>query len=466
LELRVDLDGKERRNFLQPPHFRTPCTDDFLDQVASRFGRGALDLDGPYYHAKHRTEIDEDDDDDDEDEGDLDVDTDVYALTNLRGKLDDYLKKQMGSQDIYACPVCYCQSHRLLVDPEADHNDENIATESIYDPMHVLGHLDNDAFEIASQFCFTRASDVKKHLRDDHNIDPRGVQGNDLYMRYRVRAPDGLLQRWLIEKKFGTVNKQGYMKMYWNDEGNNQNFILLLDTMKQAKVYEDELYDEDIMNPKMKDLAEEFIQAGRVFFDSFLADAPEQWKRIAAPFLKSSENMKDFIAEDGDVGEVSESEINHAMLHRELAAKDEESDENDFAHKLQRKYADNDVESSDQSESDDELEVVGKSENAQEEEEDLAKIKGYYSPVEEEQDEWVLKKLDQCKRKSISSATKEGSASKRRAAESSTHKTPTGKKLFKRKSTPSATKTPNPLIQVSSTKKRTPAIHESDDEES
>ncbi|KAG7368163.1 hypothetical protein IV203_030906 [Nitzschia inconspicua] len=418
LQLRTDLDGMQRQTFLQPPHFRTAASDDLLDQIASRFGRDALDLHGPYYNRKHSSlQVHQREDSSDDDFG-------VYALANFRDRVQKYFQNSMGSQDIYVCPLCYGQSHRLIVNPEADDDDETVPLEGKYDPMHVLGNLDKDEFVVASHFCFTRASNIKKHLRSDHNIDTREVQGNDLYMRWKVRAPDGLLQRWLAYY-YNHKSKQGYMKMYWY-EGNSQNFILLLDLMKRVEMYSELATDPDSTEEE-KGAAEEYLQRAENYYESFSSLVPALWKSIASPFAESAINMKEFIVEDDEVEDESEDDnTNHASLHRQLAAKDDESDENDLVHKLQRKYVDKNDEEEDyinDESSEDELEITEtKDRNAEDEEEEEEednedeKMKGYYSPVEEEKDEWILSRLARRKRNSLSTPSLQQENFSKRAA--------------------------------------------------
>jgi hypothetical protein len=54
-----------------------------------------------------------------------------------------------------------------------------------FDPITVLGSLKD--FQIAASFCFKRVAQLKNHLRVDHNVDTKCVQGNDLYERFKVR---------------------------------------------------------------------------------------------------------------------------------------------------------------------------------------------------------------------------------------------------------------------------------------
>jgi hypothetical protein len=183
---RDDFDGKQ--NFLQPPHFRTSMSDDLLDQIASRFGREALDIHGEFYtrSSERQTQHDESDSDD------------GYVVHYSEALMDDeafvhnfrrYISRNMGSQDIYACPLCYTEAHRLLrgVDQDEDRaNDSPSFLNFVHDPMMILGFLDNDRFSMASTFCFVKVADAKRHLREDHDVDTQKVDGNELYSRFKV----------------------------------------------------------------------------------------------------------------------------------------------------------------------------------------------------------------------------------------------------------------------------------------
>lgn len=536
LQLRVDIDG-ERQNFLQPPAFRTAMSDDLVDQIASKFGRGALDLHGQYY--KNRQSNYKNSGGDGADTSDYDNydsnssrDENIYdSFTAFRDRVKDYFKKGMGSQDIYVCPLCYGQIHRTIVNPpdtkkkgddddddndndndkddvsETDErwNDEkknggngrddrtiNTPSNSIYDPVTVLGYLDNDEMCVASQFCFKKLADVKKHLREVHNADTTGIQGNELYKRFLVRAPDGLLQRWLstqVSSWRGQV-KHGHMLMYWN-QGNNQIFIHLLDLMERVKVLSEgrvrQLGDssEDDDDDERREF-NEYANKAREFYDSFAAKALQQWELISSPFLKSNANMKDFIALDDDDDEHIEEEGQrqqqlddenpHAFLHQQLMqSMKEDSDENDLVHKLQRKYA---AELSDEYESDsteEELELVGRKSEKDGNDDDVDggvyNQNGYYSPIEEEQDEWMLKLQNQRKRKASPHAKGESTKRKPRGTSAKNGKieTPVGKRIIRRKTTPtSATTTDTTAANKSSScapKKRALTIHESSSED-
>jgi hypothetical protein len=80
-----------------------------------------------------------------------------------------------------------------------DDNEDDVETEVAkcypvifrFDPITVLGSLKD--FQIAASFCFKKVAKLKNHLRADHNVDTKRVQGNDLYERFKVRYATLLL---------------------------------------------------------------------------------------------------------------------------------------------------------------------------------------------------------------------------------------------------------------------------------
>jgi hypothetical protein len=174
--------GRAVQTFLQPPHFRTSMSDDLLDQIASRFGRDALQVNGPYYRRKetiaapvtHWEAVG------------MPILPDRHDDDNFHDLVRNYIGKTMGSQDIYVCPLCYIVAHSRLQSNET--TDEPYETDFSKDPMSVLGYLDNDAFTVSSAFCFRKVATLKEHLRQDHGVATSIVQGNSFYSRYKVRV--------------------------------------------------------------------------------------------------------------------------------------------------------------------------------------------------------------------------------------------------------------------------------------
>ena len=186
--LRTDNAGRNHQNFLQPPHFRTPLSDDLLDQIASRFGRSALNIHGEYYKRKEQEAA----------AAQREWDTHTIVAQSIRDSeaeftelLNRYVRRSMGRQDLYACPICYVAAHASL-NGTSEQQHEQYATEFVWDPMSVVGHLDNDAFRVAGAFCYKRVARLKEHLRGDHGVNTRLIEGNEAYARYKVRSLQGV----------------------------------------------------------------------------------------------------------------------------------------------------------------------------------------------------------------------------------------------------------------------------------
>jgi hypothetical protein len=120
---------------------------------------------------------------------------------------------------------------------------------------------------------------------------------------------------------------------------------------------------------------------------------------------------------------------------------------------------------------DGELEFVDGEQENDNDEDDKDKLlrNGYYSPIEEENDEWMLKLQDRRKRKQTPDNISTGQSNTKRKPSSNknaTAKTPVGKKLVRRKSTPSSTVTTVTTSATSSAsaRKRSLTIQDSDDE--
>ena len=136
-------------------------------------------------------------------------------------------------------------------------------------------------------------------------------------------------------------------------------------------------------------------------------------------------------------------------------------------HQLKRKYAENkdkaEKNNSDGSSIEEELEFVDTQQESDDNDEDDNEIcdrNGYYSPIDEEKDEWILKLQNQRKRK-VSPYTKDGNT-KRKSSSNRKIKTPVGKKLVRRKSTPTVTSSANPSA---SARKRSLTIQDSSDDD-
>lgn len=454
---RVDLDGATRQNFLQPPHFRSPMSDDMLDQIASRFGRDALNIHGDYYKRNRSTPGGSFSDVED-------MFSETYRAdeTSFQDQVRDYVKRQMGSQDVYTCPLCYTEMHKRMVkkdfDPRSSINQpsresgdeesdiDKYPPDSVYDPMLVLEYLDN-GFEAASFFCFKRVAQLKKHLREDHGVSTNQIQGNELYKRYSIRSPDGLLQRWLSGDHRRYAPSQGSMSTYWSS-GNNFNFVLLLYKMNIAEQYRD-LVD-STTDEEEQERIENYMAVAFDYFESFQDHALASWAQLSRPFEKGNDDdIRDFLDDDNDVED--DVETPHFAMRRQFEMNDSDSAQNAFVHDLERKYggsgaSDDDDSSSSQSSSDDDDDDEGKKGN-KEANTEINTLNGYYSDVQEETDPWMLQKLSA--RKSLGSGRRKERPTTTIDLTNLPDST-TGKKLFQ---TPSSKKKKQTLVTNSTAKK-------------
>jgi len=213
--------------------------------------------------------------------------------TNFQARFERYIQNQMGSQDIYCCPLCFNEADRRMGNDDEEFEADDLSDDGkgdeqkdrfrySDDPLTILGRLDDEQFQIASTFCFRRLADVKTHLKVVHGCDTKEIAGNDLYKRFQIRTGDGLLQSWLkVTLRRQTV--QGDMMRYWN-EGQNQSFVLLLSQIDKGRA-----------------IGEHSGEYGSDFSFSFPNRAKKIWRDVSAPFLKlSGEDMNDFIAGDDE----------------------------------------------------------------------------------------------------------------------------------------------------------------------
>jgi hypothetical protein len=369
------LDGKP--TFLQPPHFRSPASDDFVDQIASRFGRSALDLTGDFYNRGLPNP----------DGYRLTIGANLADEETFQERLNDYISNLMGSQDIYCCPLCYIESHRRLEkrlngegedessdeeveddDPDEPNDDERGPIQLWHDPMTVLGFPDHEKYLLASRFCFTKIADVKRHLREVHHVDTKILDSNDLFARFKVRVGDGLLQRYIEKTARKGRTYQGDMRRYWN-LGNNQTFVYLIHLMKRRTIGGDMAGEAD----------------SQAFFRSFENRAKHTWDVVSAPYHKATREEVDDFIENEDVEE--EDVQSHFAMHREIV---NPADEIAEALKQRRLSQGGQLDSDDSSDDEEENESQATSDEHDANPDD---IPGYYSEEEEEDDDWVKSRL-------------------------------------------------------------------------
>jgi hypothetical protein len=163
---------------------------DLIDQIASRFGREALDLNGDFYKKGRATTNLPLGSDDEQEMYQVNFSSVLSNDSLFKASWREYQVKNMGSQDLYPCPLCYvCAHHRLFApeteEREIDETPIQIPQEFSCDPMSVLGSLDSEQFEIAASFCFKKITDVKSHIRAEHHCDTARIDSAVFY-RYKV----------------------------------------------------------------------------------------------------------------------------------------------------------------------------------------------------------------------------------------------------------------------------------------
>ncbi len=184
-------DERGKMQLLQPPHFSQIMYDDIMDQIATRFGRQALNIEDSKVYKKivvHGIQLSRrsysfgNDNEDDE-----------YNYVNFEQRINNYFQDLMSTHsDLYCCPLCYTTAHNRYQNKsaESESDSESDAEASLpdysHDPMELLGDLDDKKYKIAATFCFRRLTQVKKHLRVKHNLVISNVDGSDLYQRFRV----------------------------------------------------------------------------------------------------------------------------------------------------------------------------------------------------------------------------------------------------------------------------------------
>ena len=405
------IDGAGNTTFKQPPHFRSGISDDLIDQIASRFGRGALDLSSEFYNRKKSSPSTSSPDITKRPRNDfgymVNFDGTLADNSQFNEMVDQYMSRFMGSKDIYCCPVCYAEAFRRLTfgkekdfDPDDDSEsalgDENTEFRTS-DPISVLGCLDNEKYKLASTFCFRKLIDVKLHLRDDHGLDTKQIDGSDLYKRFQIRAADGLLQRHL-ERRFKGKPNHGYMLMYWN-EGNCDIFIYLLHLLERSKLLREEAIIEN-ENSMGHTEARDFVDSMNMFWQSFQSRAQRLWDRLSSPYQKATkEELDDFFAEEDDEVEVLEHRASVKSTLKKVYS-DVFTPEDEIIASLKAKRAsrggldeESDFDEVEGSASDtEELEVEGSP---------VGDIHpAYYSEEEEESDDWMKERLNRRKTKS------------------------------------------------------------------
>ena len=146
-----------------------------------------------------------------------------------------------------------------------------------------------------------------------------------MYASFKIRATDGLLQRFLKKMFRGHVN-QGAMQSYWFS-GKNFDFVYLYSLVEQAAIYRSiatRNHDDASSHDVDVEASEAFLTMVGNYFDSFGGLAKRLWSIVSGPWRGTGRDLKDFLADDNVDDQEAESDGNvHRMLDRE---RDREND--------------------------------------------------------------------------------------------------------------------------------------------
>eukprot|EP00984_Skeletonema_dohrnii_P030878 scaffold22740_cov230-Skeletonema_dohrnii-CCMP3373.AAC.2 len=295
----------QKLTFLQPPHFDSPMSADLEDQIACRFGRGALQIEKSKNYRRYYERF-------------------VLGL---------------GEHDLYCCPICYNEANRRRGRRRDDNDDDENSDEEFEedcftfddDPMTILENIGSN---IASTFCFLKVKGVRMHLQDAHSVDLGELEENDLFKRFMIRSPDGLLQHFVRSNRA----YKNDMWSYWRDE-HGQNSELFRNLVQLIGDNEDKKPDANQSD----------------FCTSFPKRAKQIWEKVSGPYLKDDDIEKEtkFINDNNNDEEENEVRENPYF---DPPDESEEEEINQFIEGLkqlneQNRGSENDDSSSDDSDS-------------------------------------------------------------------------------------------------------------------
>eukprot|EP00985_Skeletonema_marinoi_P005937 scaffold2572_cov75-Skeletonema_marinoi.AAC.25 len=294
----------QKLTFLKPPHFDSPMSEDLEDQIECRFGREALQIEKSKNYRRYYERF-------------------VLGL---------------GEHDLYCCPICYNEANRRRGRRREDNDDDENSDEEFEedcftfddDPMTIL---DNIGSNFASTFCFFKVKGVRMHLQDAHSVDLGELEENDLFKRFMIRSPDGLLQHFVRSNR-------AYKNMwsYWRDEHgqNNESYRNLVQLIRDKEDKKPAANQSD-------------------FCTSFPNRAKQIWEKVSGPYLKDDDIEKEtkFINDNNNDEEENEVRENPYF---DPPDQSEEEEINQFIEGLkqrdeQNRGSENDDSSSDESDS-------------------------------------------------------------------------------------------------------------------
>jgi len=262
--------------WLEPPTFLTPMSEGMKDQIREVFGEAALKIEEAL-------------------QGMLDHWFSSEQQHNFWERIFALQREDLRPGDFYLCPICYELAaeefidDRVKIELEGSDTDEEEVRKRIgeqdMDPIAILSHY-ND-WEGGADVCFRSQLEVKRHLLRVHTVAVSGKDESNLLQSYRLRATDGLVQRFVMSRqrsqKETDLRRVGgawakYYWKWWTENAGIYNMIhdLVYDTSRgTATVFP--------MRRLKKDSADVWKELTASFHDdgNFIADEDEVQNEIA-----------------------------------------------------------------------------------------------------------------------------------------------------------------------------------------
>jgi hypothetical protein len=157
----------------------------------------------------------------------------------------------------------------------------------------------------------------------------------------KIRKQDGLLQRYITRHcKFETT-LHGSILAYWHCDGNNLDFVHLLELADLTNSYRSAESSDEIYYAEAK----EYFEPTHEFIESFKKDTDDLWEYISGPYCETEGLDDDFL-----VDEVAEEGLSARAMYREMQSENAEEELEDVEERVAR-YVDLEKEAEDYSES-------------------------------------------------------------------------------------------------------------------
>mmetsp|Transcript_15558 Transcript_15558/g.27236 ORF Transcript_15558/g.27236 Transcript_15558/m.27236 type:complete len:938 (+) Transcript_15558:164-2977(+) len=225
----------KRMQWMEPPTFLKPMSSETKEQIVKVFGEDALDLNSH--------------------------DADPRAVKDIERRILKQVWevhfRLMGKHELHICPICY----ELAVDeyikyrkehpdldedddlyeltledhdePQQDKDKDEDLENRVVNPLHVLDHYHD--WDGAAAMSFLSYMGVKGHLKEVHGVSVGGREEKSLVNDYRLRATDGLVQKF-VSKKSKFRNSGNWAVYFWKTNTAYAGiFNMLIDKVEAAE---------------------------------------------------------------------------------------------------------------------------------------------------------------------------------------------------------------------------------------